>query len=115
MASRITCLFLTIAAVLAAVCCFSSMLPESEAFVSQPQRLRSQQRETALQGERMPGRDRIATDLDEQYGKPPPTETPQFATSNVLFNFASVVAVIFLGFFIFDIGATKMEYASYGD
>ena len=22
-------------------------------------------------------------DLDEQYGKPPPTETPQFATSNV--------------------------------
>ena len=23
-------------------------------------------------------------DLDEQYGKPPPTETPQFATSNVV-------------------------------
>eukprot|EP00438_Fugacium_kawagutii_P027523 Skav213238 [mRNA] locus=scaffold5440:39017:42779:+ [translate_table: standard] len=80
-ASRITCLFLTLAALLAAVCCFSSMLSESEAFVSQPQQLRSQQRETALRGERSPGRDR---DLDEQYGKPPPTETPQFATSNVV-------------------------------
>ncbi|CAK9104506.1 Kinesin heavy chain [Durusdinium trenchii] len=82
MATRITCLALTVAALLAAVCCFSWVLPESEAFVSGPQRLRSQG-ETAVQAER---RERAATDLDEQYGKPPPTETPQFATSNVVYK-----------------------------
>ncbi|CAJ1401869.1 unnamed protein product [Effrenium voratum] len=112
MASRISCLVLTLAALLAAVCTFSSILPKSEAFVSQAPQLRS--RNTALQGERMPGRDRQPTDLDEQYGKPPPTETPQFATSNLIFNIASVLALLVLGFFIVDIGAVKMEYASYG-
>mmetsp|Transcript_126576 Transcript_126576/g.300660 ORF Transcript_126576/g.300660 Transcript_126576/m.300660 type:complete len:115 (-) Transcript_126576:163-507(-) len=113
MASRISCLVLTLAALLAAVCTFSSILPKSEAFVSQAPQLRS--RNTALQGERMPGRDRQPTDLDEQYGKPPPTETPQFATSNLIFNIASVLALLVLGFFIVDIGAVKMEYASYGE
>ncbi|CAE7389526.1 kif5 [Symbiodinium sp. CCMP2456] len=54
-------------------------------------------------------RDRRPTDLDEQYGKPPPTETPQFATSNVIFNVASVFALLLLGFLVVDVGSARLE------
>ncbi|CAE7321793.1 kif5 [Symbiodinium necroappetens] len=92
MASRLSCLVVAITA-LAAVFSLYSLLPDSETFVA-PCRTQYSGRcvSKALQAQR----DRRPTDLDEQYGKPPPTETPQFATSNVIFNVASVFALLLL-------------------
>mmetsp|Transcript_39442 Transcript_39442/g.73541 ORF Transcript_39442/g.73541 Transcript_39442/m.73541 type:complete len:115 (+) Transcript_39442:64-408(+) len=111
MASRLSCLVLALAALLVAVCSFYSLLPDSEAFVAPPtSSLRSGQKsETALRAQR----ERRPTDLDEQYGKPPPTETPQFATSNVIFNVASAGALLLLGFLAADVAGSRMEYASF--
>eukprot|EP00437_Effrenium_voratum_P040241 CAMPEP_0181474836 /NCGR_PEP_ID=MMETSP1110-20121109/40868_1 /TAXON_ID=174948 /ORGANISM="Symbiodinium sp., Strain CCMP421" /LENGTH=112 /DNA_ID=CAMNT_0023600043 /DNA_START=66 /DNA_END=404 /DNA_ORIENTATION=+ len=111
MASRLSCLVVAITA-LAAVFSLYSLLPDSETFVAPSSSLRAGQKsETALQAQR----DRRPTDLDEQYGKPPPTETPQFATSNVIFNVASVFALLLLGFLVVDVGSARLEVASYGD
>ncbi|CAE7264163.1 kif5 [Symbiodinium sp. KB8] len=105
MASRLSCLVVAITA-LAAVFSLYSLLPDSETFVAPSSSLRAGQKfETALQAQR----DRRPTDLDEQYGKPPPTETPQFATSNVIFNVASVFALLLLGFLVVDVGSARLE------
>eukprot|EP00930_Biecheleria_cincta_P064411 TRINITY_DN499_c0_g1_i1.p2 TRINITY_DN499_c0_g1~~TRINITY_DN499_c0_g1_i1.p2 ORF type:complete len:150 (+),score=26.58 TRINITY_DN499_c0_g1_i1:56-451(+) len=111
MASRISCLVLTVSALLMAVTLFYSALPgPSDSFVTAAGRspsLRStlgqRLEKTSLQAEEdekqavaVPGRrPRVPTAADEQYGKPPPTEAP-LATSNTLFNFFSVAIGLLL-------------------
>ncbi|CAK0838165.1 unnamed protein product, partial [Prorocentrum cordatum] len=59
-------------------------------------------------GERRGGR---PSELDEQFGKPPPTEPPFETTQELFYGFAAILVVLLVGFIFLTRGAfTESQY-----
>ena len=106
MASKFTCLVVTLVGVLMMTGMTYSLLPESSAFVGMPS--------TQLRGLRTtmnvadPKKPKFVTEADKQYGKEPPTEAP-IEVSNNIFLFFSVFSIGCLVAFIFFTSAGRFD------